>query len=63
MASKQTGSSHQPEGSERGGSGNFANDPEKATDAGTQGRPFVSRATGGLNVQRRLVAANTLRGQ
>jgi general stress protein YciG len=37
MASKQTGSSHQPDGSERGGSGNFANDPEKASDAERKG--------------------------
>jgi general stress protein YciG len=37
MASKQSGGSEQSQGSKRGGSGNFANDPQRASDAGRRG--------------------------
>jgi general stress protein YciG len=37
MASNQGGDSKQPGGSERGGSGNFANDPQRASEAGKKG--------------------------
>lgn len=37
MASNQGGDSKQSGGSERGGSGNFANDPQRASEAGKKG--------------------------